>query len=390
MSLELKNEDKWINVDPRSDKLLLRFRVKGFPKQFQISTGLKDLKRNRDIVRLRRDAIATDILLGRFDPTLERYQFRPSAIATSLISLSPKGEADLGELWEMFTEFQSRQIEATTIYSTYRVVSRTIDRLPSRSLLDAPKIRNWLMENTSQFMASKYLLRFDQCCRWALEEGIIRANPFESLKKIKKIKNNTDDCRAFTIEQRDMIIGAFELDDRCNHYSNLIKFLFWTGCRHGEAFALTWEDVSRDCLRISISRSKNLLGIEKGTKNGKNRIFQCSAGAKLHELLLSIKPTTSGDSRIFSTKRGCSMTSSALSHAWNRDGKNQTGIVRKLSNEGKVPYLNPYATRHTFATWAIASGNSPDRVAYWIGDDVNTVLRYYVHPEATKGECPDF
>ncbi len=84
------------------------------------------------------------------------------------------------------------------------------------------------------------------------------------------------------------------------------------------------------------------------------------------------------------------MTSSALSHAWNRNGKNQTGVVRKLSNQEITPYLNPYATRHTFATWAIASGNSPDRVAYWIGDDVNTVLRYYVHPEATKGECPDF
>ncbi|WP_225912225.1 tyrosine-type recombinase/integrase [Nostoc flagelliforme] len=279
MSLELKNEDKWISIDPRSDKLLLRFRVRGFPKQFQISTGLKDLKRNRDIVRLRRDAIATDILLGHFDSTLERYQFKPSQIATPLISLLPKGEGDLGELWEMFTEFQSRQIEATTIYSTYRVVSRTIDRLPSRSLLD---------------------------------------------------------------------------------------------------------------LQISISRSKNLLGIEKGTKNGKSRIFQCSAGAKLHELLLSMKPTASGDSRIFSTKRGCPMTSSALSHAWNRDGKNQTGVVRKLSNQEIIPYLNPYATRHTFATWAIASGNSPDRVAYWIGDDVNTVLRYYVHPEATKGECPDF
>lgn len=382
-----EDKDKWINLNPRSKKLLLRFRVKGFPKQFQISTGLKDSRRNRDIVRLRRDAIATDIALGQFDPTLERYQFRPSAIKIPPV-LPPPNEIDLGHLWEMFTEFQSRQIEATTIYSTYKVVSRTINRLPSRSLSDAPKIRNWLMENTSQFMASKYLLRFDQCCRWALDEEIIRANPFENLK-IKKVKNNTDDCKAFTIEERDIIIEAFESDDRFFHYSNLLKFLFWAGCRHGEAFALTWKDISEDCLRINISRARNLLGIEKGTKNGKSRVFQCSPGSKIQSLLLSMK-TDSSDSLLFSTKRGRPMTSSALSHAWNRDGKNQIGVVRNLSNNGKVPYLNPYATRHTFATWAIASGNSPDRVAYWIGDDVNTVLRYYVHPEATKGECPDF
>ncbi|ACC84406.1 hypothetical protein [Nostoc punctiforme] len=334
-------EDKWISSDPRSDKLLLRFRVKGFPKQFQISTGLKNLKRNRDIVRLRRDAIVTDISLGRFDPTLERYQFRPSAIATPPSRLHFLGEGNLGELWKMFTEFQSRQIEATTIYSTYRVVSRTIDRLPSRSLLDAPKIRNWLMENTSQFMASKYLLRFDQCCRWALEEGIIKANPFESLKKIKRIKNNTDDCRAFTREERDTIIGAFESDERCSHYSNLIKFLFWTGCRHGEAFALTWKDISRDCLQISISRSKNLLGIEKGTKNGKSRIFQCSAGAKLHELLLSMKPTASGDSRLFSTKRGCSMTSFGVKPCLEPRREKPDRSSEKVVKSGKNSLLEP-------------------------------------------------
>ena len=157
-----------------------------FLSNFKYLRDYKDLKRNRDIVRLRRDAIATDILLGHFDSTLERYQFKPSQIATPLISLLPKGEGDLGELWEMFTEFQSRQIEATTIYSTYRVVSRTIDRLPSRSLLDAPKIRNWLMENTSQFMASKYLLRFDQCCRWALEEESSQLIHLRASKKLRK------------------------------------------------------------------------------------------------------------------------------------------------------------------------------------------------------------
>jgi hypothetical protein len=226
--LTLKNEDKWISVDKRSGKLSLRFRVNGFPKQFQVATRLRDSRRNRDIVRLRRDAIATDISLGQFDPTLERYQFRASAIAAPSIP-PPESEGDLGKLWEMFTEFQSKQIEVTTIYSTYRVVSNTIERLPSRSLSDAPKIRNWLMQNTSQFMASKYLLRFDQCCRWALDEKIIKANPFEKLK-IKATKNSVNDCRAFTIEQRDAVIKAFESDDRFSHYSNLIKFLLNFTC----------------------------------------------------------------------------------------------------------------------------------------------------------------
>jgi integrase len=52
------SHDKWINVDKRSQKLVIRFHVKGFDKQFFLSTGLKDTKRNREIARSRRDAIA--------------------------------------------------------------------------------------------------------------------------------------------------------------------------------------------------------------------------------------------------------------------------------------------------------------------------------------------
>ncbi|WP_242038916.1 hypothetical protein [Anabaena lutea] len=51
---------------------------------------------------------------------------------------------------------------------------------------------------------------------------------------------------------------------------------------------------------------------------------------------------------------------------------------------------NPYSTRHTFATWAIASGITPDKVALWIGDEVATVLKHYCHPNVVEADCPDF
>jgi integrase len=49
------------------------------------------------------------------------------------------------------------------------------------------------------------------------------------------------------------------------------------------------------------------------------------------------------------------------------NGYNYKGVVTHLADQGKVPYLNLYSTRHTFATWAIASGASPEKVAYWLG-----------------------
>ncbi|MBD0264461.1 MAG: hypothetical protein ICV78_17560 [Tolypothrix sp. Co-bin9] len=38
----------------------------------------------------------------------------------------------------------------------------------------------------------------------------------------------------------------------------------------------------------------------------------------------------------------------------------------------------------------IASDASPEKVAYWIGDNMQTVLSYYCQPDVTKAECPNF
>ncbi|MDF5708946.1 MAG: hypothetical protein PUP90_15100 [Nostoc sp. S4] len=65
-------------------------------------------------------------------------------------------------------------------------------------------------------------------------------------------------------------------------------------------------------------------------------------------------------------------------------------MVTELADRSLVPYISPYSTQHTLATWAIASGVSPEKVAYWIGDNIQTVLTSYFHPEVTKAECPDF
>ncbi|MEH2031344.1 MAG: tyrosine-type recombinase/integrase [Nostoc sp.] len=401
MSLELKNEDKWINVDLRTKKLVIRFWVKGFPKQFFISTGLKDTKRNREIVRSKRDAIATDIALSRLDSTLNSYQFRaneqtnPAALV--LKTSESKFQIDLSQLWEKFTEFQSSQLEQTTILGKYRKTANMIRQLPTRNLNEAPKIRDWLLTNFSHFTAWANLTDYSRCCKWACDSELIAYNPFEKVQ-LQKPKIKHRNCKAFTLEQRDLIIESFERHSIHQHYAALVKFLFWTGARPGEAFALTWGDISQDYRRISINKSRNFKGIKKGTKNGKQRVFPAQEGSKLHQLLIDIKPkNTVPTDLIFFSKAAKPINSDTFLDFWKEDHtKSQSnayrslGVVMELANQGKVPYLKPYATRHTFATWAITSGLSVDKVARLIGDTVQTVLKYYCHPEIVDFECPDF
>ncbi|MEA5619523.1 tyrosine-type recombinase/integrase [Cronbergia sp. UHCC 0137] len=384
-----------VTVDPKSKKILIRFRVNGYAKQFYLSTGLKDTKKNRVIVESRWELIQREISLGEFDSSLERYKFGDKNSTTQ------KSELPINELWTKFTEFQEPQLEQTTIRGTYRKVERYIRRFPTHKLSKASEIRNWLLLNTSAYMSWDILHHLDRCCRWAVGSKLIPHNPFESLliPKPKRKSTDTDGFRAFSLEQRDIIIEAFENHSSYSHYAPLIKFLFWTGCRLGEAFALTWGDVSEDCCQIAIAKSRNLHGIAKGTKNGKKRIFTVSSDSRLSKLLLEIRPhPVVAGQIIFLTKQGNRITSYTINDFWKgytvkRGDKKYfyPGIVTELVNAGEIPYyLKPYATRHTFATWAIASGVTPDRVALWIGDNVETVLKYYVHPSVTESNCPDF
>jgi integrase len=392
-------DDKWISKDKRTQKLVIRFRVKGFEKQFYRATGLDDTPQNRARVQDIRDAIQTDINLGRFDPTLKEYQFNPTRNSKTqnlktqeLPTEAKKYQWNLLQLWDKFTDFKSTQLEQTTIKTNYVLFGRYIKKLPTQSLDDAVKIRDWLLSNTTRLMAHLILRQYSSCCDWAIDSNLIPDNPFTKLKIKKPRKRSTDNdsYRAFTQVQRDIIIKAFENHPQWFYYAPLIKFLFFTGCRHGEAFALTWADVNQDCTKVSITKSCNVHRILKGTKNGKKRFFSCGIGSKLQKLLLELRPPSPKPTDlIFTTKIGSALTSAALNYIWNGRKGACKGVVRELADRGLVPYLYPYSTRHTFATLALAKNIPAIDVACWMGDEVDTVHKYYSHPSSVKSECPD-
>lgn len=387
----MTDEHKWISVNKHSQKLVIRFRVKGFSKQFYLGTSLKDNKTNQDIVRARIEIIQRDVALGRFDSSLESYKFGNYKIPTT-----SSDKLSLGELWEKFVDFQKQHLQQSTLETEYKSITKIISELSSQSLEDAVIIRALLLQKYSYHTAHKTLAAFSRCCNWGIDSGLIESNPFEKVQLPKpKKQSNEDQGKAYTLEQRDLIIGAFESHLKFSHYSNLVKFLFWTGCRPGEAFALTWGDINADCTRISITKAyASRVRILKGTKNNKRRVFSTYEGSKVQSLLFELKSNSPDPKQlIFKSSSGQRMNLRISDRFWRgytTKNYQYNGVVTELAEQGIIPYLSIYSTRHTFATWAIASGVSPEKVAYWLGDDTQTILAYYCHPDVTKTECPDF
>lgn len=125
----------------------------------------------------------------------------------------------------------------------------------------------------------------------------------------------------------------------------LVQFLADTGCRVGEALALTWTNVDLPTSRVTFTH----------TKNGEVRT-------------VPLTPTAMVALGSPSARRPFPVTSSQLNHAWRR-----AMVALNITDRDFVPH----ALRHTFGTKLAASGVSLPVVMRFLGHkDVQSAMRY--------------
>jgi integrase len=354
-------------------------------KQQWISTGLQTTPENWEKAQLKAKEIEADISKGDFDPTLAKYKPR---IHLTLVEPGDKPQQILAldQLWERYTEYKSKLLEATTIKATYKRVKNLIALFPSQDLKDAVVIRDWLLANKSSYTAKFALIHLSSCCEWAVESRLIVSNPFAKMAhtiKTQETDEDGEDIDPFTVQERDAIIEGFENSRYYKHYTNFVRFLFLTGCRTGEAIALKWKHINPEMTQITFCESfSSHFSLRKDTKNHQSRKFPINA--QLKALLESIKgKACNPEDLVFPSPTGREIDGhNFLNRAWkgykNRHGNQVDGIVTQLVKEGKVErYRCQYNTRHTFITMALEANVSIPQLAKWVGNSPEVIMKHY-------------
>ncbi|MGU0693479.1 tyrosine-type recombinase/integrase [Pseudomonas aeruginosa] len=96
----------------------------------------------------------------------------------------------------------------------------------------------------------------------AVKDGLIKKNPMAPLEKPRVSKKLVD---PFTRDEAQRIIQHLyaTLGKYSRIYAALYEFLFFTGLRPGEAFALRWDEVDEEARRINVCRIVIDRGIEE-------------------------------------------------------------------------------------------------------------------------------
>lgn len=342
-----------------------------------ISTGLEDDKENRKTAQIAAWAIEADIKANRLAETYLTYvnRFKP------VTALNPQ-PSTLASLWASYCDYKKPQLSLTTYTTDYcKKWANHIAKLP-QSLHNAVAIRNHIIAQLSIDTAKRLLTVLSACFSWAVESGLVTANPFSGMAaKLKRPKAERA-IDPFTITERDNILQAFQEHPTHSHYYSFVKFLFLTGCRTGEAIGLQWKHIAADLSSITFTQSfSSKLRTTKGTKTGKTRKFPCNSD--LRGLLATIKPLHAKPTDlVFTSPSGRPIDNGKFtSRIWKgckAGGKTYIGIMPSLIASGAVEaYRSPYHTRHTFITLMVRARLTIPQIAELVGNSPEIILKHY-------------
>jgi integrase len=232
-------------------------------------------------------------------------------------------------------------------------------RNPTLDKLDRARLRNWVAtQRLSKNRIDNLLTPVRGTLKQAVEDGAIESNPLEGFE-VRRIKTGSEkEIDPFTPEEIEAL-GKTSL-------GYLWIIWAWTGLRSGEVIGLRWADVASDCSRIRVRRSIRL-GREKGPKTAAGeREITTLPPARSN---LASQRRRDVDDPVF--------TNPNTGLHWHEAKALNRAFARACETAG-VRRRYVYQLRHTFATWALSSGENPLWIAKQLGHtDVQILYDHY-------------
>ncbi|MDZ8055493.1 MAG: tyrosine-type recombinase/integrase [Aulosira sp. ZfuVER01] len=335
-----------------------------------------------------------------FDPTLAKYLEIKQLTTINQFS-NPPQPPKLGQLWHEFVDWklQTKQIQKSTYKKNFIVYHNLIKEFLDLELnLDTANslIQHLLLKQSNLQQIKKLFCLLSNMCQRAISNQQLTADYFIEIKKTYNIPKKSqkiselEDYRAYNIQERDLIVESFRNSEQASirHGADLIEFLFLTGCRHGEVFALKWKNIQLEEGWIFFKESfDSSAGITKKSNNNTERLFKIQGMNRLVNLLTRLYANGKKENElVFRTIAGKQYSSNTLTDIWTGNtvevrGKvyHYPGVVKKLAQERKLEYLKPYSTRHTFISIQANHGVDLKLLANSCGNSVEHIIKHYLH-----------
>ena len=359
-------------------------------KRVRESLGVPDTPKNRKMAGELRTSVCYAIKTGNFDyskqfpqsPNASKFGGKRQTVTLSV----------LAEKWMHIKELEltknAREHYHSYIQTVFDVIGgeRYANSLNQEDLLLARKellhgfqrprgAKHKPLEGRKVTTVNGYIACMKAMFDFGVRNGYMDQNPLDGVFALRKEKPQPD---PLTKDEYQRVL------DMCpsQQMRNIITFAVNTGMRHGEIYALAWEDIDTVKWTVTITRGEAQAGHFTPPKtNSGIRTIQLTSPAieclknqmpltrmgNQHEIEIHLRDNkekrTDLCTFVFSPRltsvngsKDDYYTSGSLGMAW-----------RKILRRAGVRHRKAYETRHTFACWALSAGANPNFVAHQMG-----------------------
>lgn len=300
--------------------------------------------------------------------------------------LEYREEADKGWTFAQAADLWYEAKEKEVRHATYRSYGNTLRRLKKR--FDEERIKEIMPDeiqayiraferqgysrDTVQLEISVLRMVFDYAVTRRTESGLA-INPALSVRKSKGLP-----CRkrpALTEEQEKLVRQAAA--KKQGDWWLLGYFLMYSGCRRGEALALSYSDIDRKHNVIRINKKLNYDAVSAPALEGFTKSENGMRTIPLLKPLADVLPKNRVGLLFPSPKTGDFLSRSELARVW-KEYCRDTGLVERGEGKKEIFPVSPHCFRHSYATICFEAGIDARSAASFLGDSVAVMEKVYV------------
>lgn len=333
---------RWVGPD----SIQIDFRWRG--KRCRERLRLAQTKENERFAKRLKAVIEHEIAIGTFDYAKHFPKSKRARVSVGV----PLKQAMLA-----YVDSLGAELEPETLRK-YRLDAATVaDWFPGESLktLTRAKVRDIV---GSLDLSKKRILNLLTPLRGAIVQAVddedLPRNPLADLKIRRRRNPNDERPEPFTPAEV-VALGRAEFGELWTAWA-------WTGLRPGEVIGLQAGDVDLESGRIRIRRAVRV---------GRTKSPKTQSGERSIDLLPAARKALSFVSELAPTQPVFRNPNTA--ERWHED-RALARAFRKCCAAAGVRYRPPKHLRHTYASWALSSGESPIWVAKQMGHEDTTMI----------------
>lgn len=295
-----------------------------------------------------------------------------------------------GRLFPVVADEWLAEIEKTIRNSTYKVYSKSLERLSeafpgSVKSIKPIDVKRYLQRFGDDGYAKQTvkveLNVFKQILSHAVIAGDIDVSPAVEVKVSRGLPQKK---RSTLTEEQEAKVATFRGDNWL-----LGAFLMFTGMRRGELMALRWEDVDRKEKVIHVNKKVNYSFGNHGRLENFLKSERGRRDVPLLDSLSSVLPRNRIGLVFPDPDDGGIMTARHLLNTWEAYCRD-VGLAETVTDDNgktKTVYpITPHCFRHTFRTICFEAGATSMEAAAWMGDTEEVSNAVYTHLREAKAK----